>query len=55
MITTVPTGRAERPANYDNPWIAWRPEFPERGETLSVAELADCLCPDLCDRDHANE
>jgi hypothetical protein len=39
----------------ENPWLLWRPEFPEERELLTVAELAECLCPDLCDRDHGNE
>jgi hypothetical protein len=38
-----------------NPWLRWRPERPARAEVLSIAELAECMCPDLCDRDHANE
>lgn len=38
-----------------NPWLLWRPEQPARPDVLSVAELAECRCPDLCDRDHANE
>jgi hypothetical protein len=24
-------------------------------ETASTAELAECTCPDFCERDHANE
>jgi hypothetical protein len=36
-------------------WLSWRPKRGPRQEVLSVAELADCTCPDLCDRDHANE
>lgn len=59
MFTTAPTRlRAPQPAPatiIDNPWLAWRPELPEQPEVLSVAELAECLCPDLCNRDHANE
>jgi hypothetical protein len=56
MITTSPIGTpTQAPIIYDDPWLAWRPEFPQERETLSVAELADCRCPDLCDRDHANE
>ena len=43
------------PTTYDDPWLAWRPDVPREGHTLSIAELADCHCPDLCDRDHANE
>jgi hypothetical protein len=38
-----------------NPWLRWRPKRPARPQVLSVAELAECMCPDLCDRDHANE
>jgi hypothetical protein len=55
MITTAPIGPSVRPANHENPWLIWRRELPDEGETLSVAELAECSCPDLCDRDHANE
>lgn len=36
-------------------WLQWRPEQVEEPQRLSVAELAECLCPDLCNRDHANE
>jgi hypothetical protein len=36
-------------------WLAWRAEAPERAVQLSVAELAECHCPDLCNRDHPNE
>jgi hypothetical protein len=38
-----------------NPWLRWRSERPARRHVLSVAELAECTCPELCDRDHANE
>ena len=56
MITTPPTGLPQRPpVTHDNPWLVWRAELPDGQVTLSVAELADCCCPDLCDRDHANE
>lgn len=36
-------------------WIQWRSDAPEQPQRLTVAELAECRCPDLCDRDHANE
>lgn len=36
-------------------WLSWRPKRRPRSQVLSVAELAECTCPDLCDRDHANE
>ena len=26
-----------------------------RGVTLAAADVADCTCPDACERDHANE
>lgn len=38
-----------------NPWLLWRPERPHAPQFLTVAELADCRCPDICNRDHANE
>lgn len=38
-----------------NPWLLWRPERPQAPAVLTVAELAECRCPDICDRDHANE
>lgn len=38
-----------------NPWLLWRPETPAEPQLLTVAELAECRCPDLCDRDHDNE
>lgn len=27
----------------------------ESHEALSTAEVAECTCPDFCERDHANE
>lgn len=36
-------------------WVRWRVERPEQPARLTVAELDECRCPDLCDRDHANE
>ncbi|HEX6655606.1 MAG TPA: hypothetical protein VF153_05275 [Candidatus Limnocylindria bacterium] len=47
--------RVEAEAARMNPWLLWRPEGPARPPVLSVAELAECTCPELCDRDHANE
>lgn len=38
-----------------NAWLLWSVETPAERQVLSVAELAECRCPDLCDRDHANE
>jgi hypothetical protein len=38
-----------------NPWLLWRPERPQPPHVLTVAELAECRCPDICNRDHANE
>lgn len=52
--TTRPFGSTPaQPAG--DPWLSWRIATHEDPEPLSVAELADCRCPDLCDRDHANE
>lgn len=60
MFTTTSTLTRHRPRPSDtdsrlNPWLLWRLETQEHQGILSVAELADCTCPDLCDRDHANE
>jgi hypothetical protein len=53
-LTSVSDG--SRPfAIRPNAWLNWRPKRHPRPQVLSVAELAECTCPDLCDRDHANE
>ena len=31
-----------------------RPELPD-ADALCTAELAECTCPDFCERDHDNE
>jgi hypothetical protein len=49
------TLRQSREAEWANAWLQWRPEVPEEPRRLTVAELAECLCPDICDRDHSNE
>jgi hypothetical protein len=49
------TLRQTREAESANAWLQWRPEVPEEPRRLTVAELAECLCPDICDRDHSNE
>lgn len=53
--TRTPLDGVDVQAARLNPWLLWRPEVPARPQVLSVAELAECTCPDLCDRDHANE
>ncbi len=54
--THAPTrAPATAPITSDEAWLAWRPETPADSEQLSVAQLAECRCPELCDRDHANE
>jgi hypothetical protein len=40
---------------FDNPWLLWRADAPAEPQILTVAELAECACPDLCDRDHDND
>ena len=53
---TLPQKRSSaREAEWTTAWLQWRPEVPEEPRRLSVAELAECLCPDICDRDHSNE
>lgn len=55
---TVHTPQTRRPptdlASLD-PWLLWRLDTPDQQVILSIAELAECACPELCDRDHANE
>jgi hypothetical protein len=70
IVSAQATDRANRPTSVSptsvsdgsrafairpNAWLNWRPERHPRPQVLSVAELAECTCPDLCDRDHANE
>jgi hypothetical protein len=31
------------------------PAYPAGIGTLTTAELAECTCPDFCERDHGNE
>jgi hypothetical protein len=64
MITNIPIARGRRSAQRGrsdlaeaarlNPWLRWRVETPAPS-VLTVAELAECVCPDLCNRDHDNE
>lgn len=60
MMTTTPITPnptrvpAARRGAFD-PWLQWRPETPVEASILTVAELAECRCPDICDRDHVNE
>jgi hypothetical protein len=56
MTATVSETRTlTREAQSADAWLQWRPERPEEPRRLTVAELAECLCPDICDRDHSNE
>lgn len=65
IVGAPATGRAARPTSVSdgshafairsNAWLNWRPKGQPRPQVLSVAELAECICPDLCDRDHPNE
>jgi hypothetical protein len=56
MTSTLPQMRSSaRQAQWADAWQQWRPELPEEPQRLTVAELAECRCPDLCDRDHPNE
>ena len=52
---TLPNNPSARQAEWADSWLQWRSELPEEPQQLTVAELAECLCPDLCDRDHPNE
>ena len=56
MHTQTPTPDRRLPSDQPlNPWLLWSVETPVERPVLSIAELAECHCPDLCDRDHANE
>ena len=64
IVSAQANGLAARPTPSDgsgpfairpNAWLNRRPKRGPRPHVLSVAELAECTCPDLCDRDHANE
>ena len=64
-LSAPATGHAARPTPFSNgpqpfairpdAWLNWRPKRHQRPHVLSMAELAECTCPDLCDRDHPNE
>jgi len=51
----TPTLPRARPLPTTDPWLLWSVEMTPEHHVLSIAELADCACPELCDRDHANE
>jgi hypothetical protein len=53
--TLTQTRSSARRAEWANSWLQWKPELPEEPQLLTVAELAECICPDLCNRDHQNE
>ncbi len=56
MTSTLPRTRSSaRQTDLANSWLQWRLELPEEPRRLTVAELAECICPDLCNRDHQNE
>lgn len=58
LITTQRTtvfDRAQADRARISPWLNWRPKKRRPTPVLSIAELAECTCPDLCDRDHPNE
>ncbi|MGH2456620.1 MAG: hypothetical protein ACRDHD_10245 [Candidatus Limnocylindria bacterium] len=59
-----PSREEPRPAGRDrldasaarlNTWLRWRPERVAPPPVLSVAELAECRCPEICNRDHGND
>jgi hypothetical protein len=33
-------------------WRTWRAARPEEQELLTSAELSECTCPEICQRDH---
>ena len=55
MFTTTSPTQARTASRTADAWLLWRPETPAEPALLTVAELAECRCPELCDRDHDNE
>jgi hypothetical protein len=61
--TTRPSGQRPRAGSRTidagdarmNPWLLWRPEGPSTPQVLTSAEMDECRCPGLCNRDHVNE
>lgn len=44
------------PAVVLHAWRSWSLKlFPQEPRLLTVADLAECECPHLCNRDHPNE
>jgi hypothetical protein len=58
-MSRLRTARVLPHTNLDSarlsPWLSWRPKRRRQTQVLSVAELSECTCPELCHRDHANE
>jgi len=55
MNTALDSPRTSARKTEPTAWLLWRPASPSEPQQLSVAELAECRCPDLCDRDHDND
>ncbi len=62
MMTTVRTqARSATPppaprAMWLHSWRLWSLKLlPQEPRLLTVADLAECECPHLCNRDHPNE
>ena len=58
QVGRSPTARSRTVEAGDarvNPWLLWRPEGPEASQVLNSAEMDECRCPGLCNRDHVNE
>jgi hypothetical protein len=60
MFTSLPNPTHREPMRQDadgpfHPWLLWRPETPAGHAVLTIADRAECECPDLCNRDHDNE
>jgi hypothetical protein len=54
-ITLPKTRSPGRRAEWANLWLRWGRELPEEPPRPTVADVAECICPDLCNRDHENE
>ena len=53
MVTKIWQKGSAKPKSGIQKWR--RPDRQIRRRNLSTAELAECTCPEFCERDHANE
>lgn len=61
LTTEQPRGRAQhalsrfRPLKSHLRWRTWRSARPAEPDVLTSAELSECTCPEICNRDHERD